>query len=259
MMDGPKLWLLNSRNRNTYFNSGHLNLSHYFLNRHIRYFKQIESFVNNAYKTETVYPPRHELFNAFSSFRFVSFFFFFGVFKFLKRLIKKKKKISWASDYKTFFIIYLLLFLIILDLTPIEKVKVCIIGQGSFFIIIFQFARTHDTLLVDPYFNPNQAHGLCFSVRRGVKVPPSLNRIYKLLNKTERCTIPKHGELTEWAERGVLMLNATLSVRGGKANSHKDAGWQRFTDAAIAHLSRNTKHVVFILWGRLLFFFFFRR
>jgi len=114
--------------------------------------------------------------------------------------------------------------------TPIDQVKVVIIGQ-------------------DPYFNPNQAHGLCFSVKRGIAVPPSLNRIYKVLEKDcPGFQKPSHGCLSEWAQRGVLMLNATLTVRKGNANSHANCGWQTFTTEVIKLL--NTKEgIIYFLWG----------
>jgi len=117
------------------------------------------------------------------------------------------------------------------NMTPIEEVKVVIIGQ-------------------DPYFNEGQAHGLCFSVMRGVAVPPSLKRIYKALEASiPGFKAPKHGCLEEWAARGVLMLNATLTVRKGKPNSHEKCGWQQFTDNVIKILCRQRKGLIFFLWG----------
>lgn len=114
-----------------------------------------------------------------------------------------------------------------LNLTPFEKVKVVIIGQ-------------------DPYHGPGQAHGLCFSVRKGVPIPPSLKNI------RNECGIEEssHGDLTKWATQGVLLLNATLTVRRGKAGSHRGKGWEAFTDAIIRSISEKRKHVVFLLWGR---------
>jgi len=115
--------------------------------------------------------------------------------------------------------------------TPLDKVRVVIIGQ-------------------DPYFNEGQAHGLCFSVKKGVAIPPSLNRLYKVLQKTiPGFKIPNHGCLQEWANRGVLMLNATLTVRAGKANSHEKCGWQTFTNAAIQKLNNAKKGLIFFCWG----------
>ena len=114
--------------------------------------------------------------------------------------------------------------------TPLSKVKVVILGQ-------------------DPYHNVGQAHGLCFSVKKGVDVPPSLVNIYKELHDDLGCTIPNHGCLTKWAEQGVLMLNTVLTVRAHQANSHKDIGWEEFTDAAIMALNSQDRPIVFILWG----------
>ena len=115
-------------------------------------------------------------------------------------------------------------------LTPLDKVKVVILGQ-------------------DPYHEIGQAHGLSFSVKRGIKIPPSLVNIYKELNSDIGMKIPSHGELTSWAKQGVLLLNATLTVREGMANSHKDIGWAIFTDEVIKKLDKNDKPIVFILWG----------
>ena len=109
-------------------------------------------------------------------------------------------------------------------LTPLSKVKVVILGQ-------------------DPYHNNGQAHGLCFSVKKGVEVPPSLVNIYKELHDDLGCKIPNHGCLTKWAEQGVLMLNTVLTVRAHQANSHRGIGWEEFTDAAImAHLILKAPH-----------------
>lgn len=101
----------------------------------------------------------------------------------------------------------------------------------------------------DPYHEIGQAHGLSFSVKKGVKIPPSLVNIYKELNSDIGMTIPCHGELTSWAKQGVLLLNATLTVREGQANSHKDIGWAIFTDEIIKKLDLSDKPMVFILWG----------
>ena len=101
----------------------------------------------------------------------------------------------------------------------------------------------------DPYHETGQAHGLSFSVKRGVKIPPSLVNIYKELNTDIGMKIPSHGELTSWAKQGVLLLNATLTVREGMANSHKDIGWATFTDEIIKKLDKNDNPIVFILWG----------
>ena len=101
----------------------------------------------------------------------------------------------------------------------------------------------------DPYHEVGQAHGLSFSVKKGIKIPPSLVNIYKELNSDIGMSIPNHGELTSWAKQGVLLLNATLTVREGQANSHKDIGWAIFTDEIIKKLNMSDKPMVFILWG----------
>lgn len=117
------------------------------------------------------------------------------------------------------------------DLTPFEKVKVVILGQ-------------------DPYHGAGQAHGLCFSVQHGVKPPPSLVNIYKeLKTDIDGFEIPKHGNLESWAKQGVFLLNAMLTVEKDKPASHKEIGWQNFTDAAISALSEKRNHLVFLLWG----------
>ena len=116
-------------------------------------------------------------------------------------------------------------------LTPLKDVKVVILGQ-------------------DPYHGENQAHGLCFSVKPGVEIPPSLVNIYKELQDDLGCTIPNHGYLTKWAKQGVLLLNTVLTVRAHQANSHRGIGWEEFTDAAIKVLDAQERPIVFILWGR---------
>ena len=114
---------------------------------------------------------------------------------------------------------------------PLNQVKVVILGQ-------------------DPYHGVNQAHGLCFSVKPGVEIPPSLVNIYKELEDDLGCKIPHHGYLTKWAKQGVLMLNNVLTVRAHQANSHRGIGWEEFTDAAIRVLNQQDRPIVFILWGR---------
>lgn len=115
--------------------------------------------------------------------------------------------------------------------TPPSKVKVVILGQ-------------------DPYHNFNQAHGLCFSVIKGVRVPPSLVNMYKALKTDyEDFNIPNHGYLEEWAKQGVLMLNTSLSVEAHKAGSHANQGWEQFTDAIIKYLNEKKANIVFMLWG----------
>lgn len=115
-------------------------------------------------------------------------------------------------------------------LTPLKDVKVVILGQ-------------------DPYHNIGQAHGLCFSVKKGVPAPPSLVNIYKELQDDLGCSIPNHGYLVKWAQQGVLMLNTVLTVRAHQANSHRGIGWEQFTDAAIRALNEQDRPIVFILWG----------
>ena len=116
-----------------------------------------------------------------------------------------------------------------------------------------RFTSFADTKVVilgqDPYHEPNQAYGLAFSVKKGVKVPPSLVNIYKELHDDLGCYIPTHGELTKWARQGVLLLNATLTVREHQANSHRNKGWERLTDAIITSLNQKETPVVFLLWG----------
>ena len=116
-------------------------------------------------------------------------------------------------------------------LTPLNRVKAVILGQ-------------------DPYHNDGQAHGLCFSVNKGVEIPPSLVNIYKELHDDIGFMIPDHGCLTEWAQQGVLLLNTVLTVRAHQANSHRNIGWEQFTDAAIKVLNEQDRPIVFMLWGR---------
>lgn len=146
------------------------------------YYKELQSHVNLAYKSHTVYPPANQVFQA-------------------------------------------------LQLCAFEDIKVVIIGQ-------------------DPYHGPNQAHGLSFSVTNQVRTPPSLQNIYKEL-KTDipGFEIPTSGNLEHWAKQGVLLLNAVLTVQAGLPGSHKNFGWQHFTDAIIKLVSEQKEHVVFLLWG----------
>ena len=145
------------------------------------YFAALAERVDAAYETQTVFPPREELFTAF-------------------------------------------------ELTPPEVVRVVILGQ-------------------DPYHEPGQAHGLAFSVRRGVKLPPSLRNIFAELQSDCDITPPDSGDLTAWAKQGVFLLNSSLSVEAGKAASHKDFGWQTFTDAVVQRLAALPQPVAFVLWG----------
>jgi len=117
-----------------------------------------------------------------------------------------------------------------LDLVPFDEVRVVILGQ-------------------DPYHGPGQAHGLCFSVPEGVPLPPSLRNIFKEIHDDLGLPTPKSGNLRHWAEQGVLLLNATLTVEAGRAGSHQGKGWEEFTDAVIAKLSEGREHLVFLLWG----------
>ncbi len=117
-----------------------------------------------------------------------------------------------------------------LKYTDYKDVKVVILGQ-------------------DPYHQPNQAHGLCFSVQKGVKAPPSLQNMYKEIHAEYGYPIPEHGELTYWAQQGVLMMNAVLTVRESQPNSHKGMGWEIFTDNVISLLNQRPEPMVFLLWG----------
>ncbi len=114
--------------------------------------------------------------------------------------------------------------------TPFDKVKLVILGQ-------------------DPYHGPGQAHGLSFSVPSGVRIPPSLRNIYQELNRDLGLPSPAHGNLEHWADQGVLLLNAVLTVEQAKAGAHQGKGWEQFTDAAITVLNEKREHLVFLLWG----------
>lgn len=145
------------------------------------YYRRLFEKVREEYRTQVIFPPSEDLFNAF-------------------------------------------------HLTPLKQVKVVILGQ-------------------DPYHNVGQAHGLCFSVRKGVQVPPSLVNIYQELQEDLGCNIPNHGCLEKWAKQGVLLLNTVLTVRAHQANSHRGIGWEEFTDAAIRVLNAQERPMVFLLWG----------
>ncbi|MFC5651636.1 uracil-DNA glycosylase [Paenibacillus solisilvae] len=146
------------------------------------YFKELRGFLDEQYRSASVYPKLGDIFNA-------------------------------------------------LNYTSYEGTKVVIIGQ-------------------DPYHGPGQAHGLSFSVQPGVKVPPSLQNIFKELREDLGCDIPDHGSLISWAQQGVLLLNNVLTVQAGQPASHQGRGWERFTDAIINALNKRQKPVVFILWGK---------
>ena len=145
------------------------------------YFKELINFVNNEYKTKTIYPKKCDIFNAF---RFTSY----------------------------------------------KDVKVVILGQ-------------------DPYHGEGEAHGMCFSVNPGVKVPPSLQNIFKELHRDLGCKIPNNGYLLKWARQGVLMLNSVLTVQKDKPASHQGKGWEIFTDRIIEEINNKNTPVVFLLWG----------
>ncbi len=116
------------------------------------------------------------------------------------------------------------------NFTSFDQVKVVIIGQ-------------------DPYHGEGQAHGLCFSVQKGVAIPPSLLNIYKEINRDLKIPIPNHGSLINWAKQGVLLLNATLTVEANKAGSHQNKGWEEFTDKVVEILNKEKEGLVFVLWG----------
>lgn len=117
------------------------------------------------------------------------------------------------------------------DLCPFNEVKVVVLGQ-------------------DPYHGPGQANGLCFAVNEGLALPPSLQNVYKEIENDLGLTMPRHGNLEGWAKQGVLLLNATLTVKAGAAGSHQSKGWEEFTDAAIQSLSDEKEGLVFMLWGK---------
>lgn len=148
---------------------------------HKPYFLQLTQFLNEEYKTHTIYPSYNNIFQAFNC-------------------------------------------------TPFNEVKVVILGQ-------------------DPYHGEHQAHGLSFSVQNGVKIPPSLRNIYKELEDDLKVAAPLHGDLTNWAKQGVLLLNTVLTVRAGQANSHKGRGWEQFTDSVIQKLAERKEPIIFVLWG----------
>lgn len=143
----------------------------------------------------------------------------------------KKLRGMLAREYREF-VVYPDMYDIFnaLRYTPFEKVKAVILGQ-------------------DPYHGPGQAHGLCFSVKKGVPAPPSLQNIFKELRDDLGCAVPSHGELTEWAHQGVLLLNTVLTVRQSQPNSHRPLGWEIFTDRVISLLNDSPEPIVFLLWG----------
>jgi uracil-DNA glycosylase len=146
------------------------------------YFKKLSSFLKEAYETKTIYPPKEQIFNAFSYF-----------------------------DY--------------------NELKVVLIGQ-------------------DPYHQPHQAHGLCFSVNPGIAFPPSLQNIFKELSDDMGCGLPSSGSLIPWARQGVLLLNTILTVEANHPLSHQNQGWESFTDTILSLCNKHPKPCVFILWGK---------
>ena len=145
------------------------------------YYQRLRAILAKEYRTHTVYPDMHDIFNA-------------------------------------------------LKYTSYSNAKVVILGQ-------------------DPYYGKGQAHGLCFSVQKGVPIPPSLMNIYKEIQNDLGLPMPSHGNLTAWAKQGVVLLNTILTVRAGSPNSHKDIGWQTFTDHVVQKLNQREKPLVFLLWG----------
>jgi len=137
-------------------------------------------------------------------------------------LVEEKKQYTLYPRFDNIFAAF--------EHTPFENVKVVILGQ-------------------DPYHGAGQAHGLCFSVQEGVAHPPSLQNIFKELQSDIGCDIPKHGTLTSWAKEGVFLLNTVLTVRASEPLSHRNQGWENFTDAVIRAISSQKENVVFILWG----------
>lgn len=146
------------------------------------YFQKLTKFVNQAYKEQSVYPKKEELFRAF-------------------------------------------------ELCPLEETKVVILGQ-------------------DPYHNKGQANGLAFSVHKDVKIPPSLHNIFKEMVNDLGVSYPPHGDLSSWAKQGVLLLNTVLSVEANKPLSHRNKGWEQFTDRVLEELNKSNRPIVFVFWGR---------
>lgn len=134
-----------------------------------------------------------------------------------------------------------------------EYASQTIYPPGSLIFNAFNLCPFNDTNVVilgqDPYHGPNQAHGLCFSVNDGIPFPPSLNNIFKEIQNDLGLPVPSTGNLSRWAKQGILLLNATLTVRAGQAGSHQNQGWEQFTDAVIRLLAEKKEHLVFMLWG----------
>ncbi len=162
-------------------------------------------------------------------------------------VIEESWKLVLADEFEKEYFAKLKLFLI--D----EKKKYRVFPAGSDIFNAFKFTPFNNVKVViigqDPYHGPNQAHGLCFSVQKNVDIPPSLVNIYKEIKNDLNIPMPSHGNLEDWAKQGVLLLNATLTVRAHQAGSHQKKGWEQFTDAAIKAISENREGVVFLLWG----------
>lgn len=152
-------------------------------------------------------------------------------------------KVEFTKDY----------FLMLKEFLVEEKKQTIVYPPGSLIFNAFNKTPFNQARIVilgqDPYHGPNQAHGLCFSVPKGVAIPPSLGNIFKEISSDLGLPIPAHGNLEEWAKQGVLLLNATLTVRAHQAGSHQKKGWEQFTDAAIVKLSEQRQNLVFMLWG----------
>ncbi len=162
--------------------------------------------------------------------------------------IEESWKIAMEEEFNKLYFSQLKEFLIS------EKQKYPIYPPGQFIFEAFNRTPFYNVKVVllgqDPYHGPGQAHGLCFSVPDGIDFPPSLQNILTELNNDLGCPLPKSGNLSRWAERGVLLLNATLTVRANNAGSHQGRGWETFTDAVIRKLSENREKLVFLLWGK---------
>ena len=157
-----------------------------------------------------------------------------------KRVLQNEFNAEYFSELKAFLIE--------------EKKKYNIFPPGSKIFAAFNYTTFNNVRVVilgqDPYHGPNQANGLCFSVSDGIRKPPSLQNIYKELNNDLGYPIAESGNLEKWARQGVLLLNATLTVRASQAGSHQNKGWENFTDAVISSLSAEKENLVFILWGK---------
>lgn len=139
------------------------------------------------------------------------------------------------------------------DLLDEEYAKYEVFPKAENIFSAFNYSSFDNTKVViigqDPYHDVNQAHGLCFSVQKGIKIPPSLRNMYKELNSDLACDIPTHGNLEKWAKQDILMINAVLTVKAHEAASHSKIGWQNFTDAVISCLNDRIDPVIFVLWG----------